>query len=122
MKFHLGVHYYKFKIFCFFFKTEAFFPLVVFTNDILSLSSGQFFSSSVPLKGEIFNFFFHDSSVFIEKKTNIGFYNVRGIMGFQLSFSNFFFFFCNFFFLYLKVMHKGHKHSFALIMLPKRKL
>lgn len=98
MKFHLGIHYYKFKIFCFFFKSECFFPLVVFISDILSLSNDQFFFSGMPLTGKFFIFFFNDPSVFIEKKTNIGFYNIRGAMGFQIFFSNFSFFFVIFFY------------------------
>ena len=55
LKFHLGIHYYTFVVYCFFFKQECYFPIAVFLNDILMLSSDQFFFSGLTVRGNIFS-------------------------------------------------------------------
>ena len=55
-RFHLGVHYYSFNVFCYFFKHyDCFFPLAIFVNDILSKSTSQYFFSGLSLSGKIFS-------------------------------------------------------------------
>lgn len=122
MKFHLGVNYYKFKVFSFFYRLESFFALSVFVNDILSLSSDNYFYSIMPVNSNFFIFFFNDLNVFVEKKTNIGFYNVKDPLGFKIFFSSPFFFSCNLFLQCLKIINKNFNYSFSLIMSNKKNL
>lgn len=55
LKFHLGINYYTFIVYFFFFKQACFFPLAVFLNDFLTVSSDQFFFSSLSLCGKFFS-------------------------------------------------------------------
>jgi hypothetical protein len=61
-------------------------------NDFLAVSTEQFFFSGLCVNGRIFSFWFADMNIFIEKKTNIGFYNLKDPLGvkFFLHTENFF--------------------------------
>lgn len=111
-KFHLGVTYFSFIVNCFFFKEHSFFPLGVFINDFLFFSSDQYFFSSLFYSGKFFSFWFTDMNIFIEKKTNVGFHNLKDPLGFSLFFSNYFFFYS--FLLVNMFKIKIKKHNFGL--------
>jgi hypothetical protein len=54
-RFHLGVNYFSFNVYCFFKKENCFFPLSIYINDIISKSSFQFFFSGMSFNGFFFN-------------------------------------------------------------------
>lgn len=100
--FHLGVTYYYFSVFSFFFDCYSYFILGFFVNDLLVFSNTLHLTSSVPsLSTGIFSFKFFDLNLFLEKKTNVGLYNLRNSLNLRFKFScndlNSCFFFFDFF-------------------------
>jgi hypothetical protein len=83
--FHLNITYFSYTVFCFFFSQDVFFPLSFFINDILIYSYRDFYVfKSFCWKGCFFYFRFFDMNVFLEKKTNLGFYNLKDFLRFKL--------------------------------------
>lgn len=86
--FHLNVTFYSYKVYSFFFSQDIFFPLSFFVNDVLTCSfSDFFFFKSFSWKGFFFYFRFSDMNIFLEKKTNQGFYNLKDFIRFKLVFT-----------------------------------
>ena len=86
--FHLGVTYYYFKVFCFFFKNSKFYTLAFFSNDLLPLSSSFHVKQSIiDLHKGLFIFKFFDLNLFLEKKTNVGLYNLNHNLNLKFKFS-----------------------------------
>ena len=86
--FHLGVNFFSFSVQCFFYKSFSFFPLHFFLNDVLAVTDKQFFKFNFYLGSiSFFLFSFYDMSIFIEKKTNIGFYNLKDPIYYKLFFT-----------------------------------
>jgi hypothetical protein len=103
-RFHLGVTYFYFSIFSFFFNGFSFFGLCFFINDLLGKSSSNFSSHSIISLGlNFFVFRFFDMNLFLEKKTNMGLFNLNHGMNLKLAFSCNDFFSCFFFLDFFKI-------------------
>lgn len=86
-KFHLGVTYFYFSIFSNIFSNYKFFLLSVFVNDLLSFSNKSFLQNSLPsLHSNVFYFKFLDLNIFLEKKTNVGLYNLKNSLNYKFTF------------------------------------
>jgi hypothetical protein len=54
-RFHLGITYHYFTVFCFFNKNQCFFPLAVFVNDIIYKTTDQFIFPRLTFSGSFFS-------------------------------------------------------------------
>jgi len=82
----LGRTYHSFTIQSFFFKRQCFFPIFFLINDVLAVTSKFnyhfFFKNS-----NVFMVQFFDMNLFLEKKTNIGLFNLSSFLNYKLFFS-----------------------------------
>lgn len=91
-RFVLGKTFFSFNIVSFFFHRLSFFPVYFLANDVLPVvnknSYGYFFD------GVYFTMSFFDTNVFLEKKNNLGLFNLKNPLVAQFIFSskNFYFY------------------------------
>lgn len=86
--FHLNITFFSYKVFSFFFSHDIFYALSFFINDVLINSYNEFYSfKTFSWKGFFFYFRFSDMNIFLEKKTNQGFYNLKDFLRFKLFFT-----------------------------------
>lgn len=84
--FSLGYTYHSFTIQSFFSGRFAFFPLFFIINDVLSITSSHNYHYFFYSPGVFFLQFF-DMNLFLEKKTNVGLFNLRGFVNYKMFFS-----------------------------------
>ena len=86
--FHLNIHYYSYKAFFLFLSQDVFFPLSMYINDILMRSYSDFYSFKFySWNGKYFYCRFTDMNIFLDRKSNIGFYNLKDPLRLRLFFS-----------------------------------
>jgi hypothetical protein len=73
--FRLNVWYYSFLVLLYFKGKEAYYPIYFFFNDVYPHISKNFLEVELYLSSIIFKIL--DMTLFLEKKTNIGFFNLK---------------------------------------------
>lgn len=102
--FHLGITYFYFNVFCFFYKNICFYILSFFSNELLAHSSNFHIRKSIPnLANGLFIFKFFDLNLFLEKKTNVGLYNLNHNLNLKFVFTCSDIYSCSFFFDFFKI-------------------
>lgn len=84
-RFSLGRTFYSFNIVCFFSRRLAYFPVFFLVNDMLYCTNRS--NYSFYLEGVSYNLSFYDMNLFLEKKNNLGLFNLRNFLGARLFFS-----------------------------------
>lgn len=84
--FSLGRTYHSFTIQSFFFKRYSFFPILFLVNDVLALTSRFNYHFFFKDPG-VFLLQFFDMNLFLEKKTNVGLFNLSGVLHYKFFFS-----------------------------------
>jgi hypothetical protein len=86
--YNLGIWYYSFKVFIFINKNEVYPILLYFFNDFLNLIEKNFFNFGILNKNfNIFYLVLKDLTIFNEKKTNLGLFNLEDFFNIYLYFS-----------------------------------
>lgn len=70
-------------------KKDVFFSLLFFSNDVLPFLDLGYLSSNYfkqNLNIHVFTFLIKDMNIFVEKKTNIGLFNLKDALHFQIKF------------------------------------
>lgn len=83
--FNLGRYFYSFTVQTCFNVREVYFPIFFFVNDLLMFTSKSNFKvlHQFTLNKNIFIIPFFDMNLFLEKKTNLGLYNLKNYINFK---------------------------------------
>jgi hypothetical protein len=85
-KFSLNVSYYSFVLKHDFYGKNLYFPLFFFVNDIFSCIN-KLSLESYKLKNSLI-YMIKDMNFFLEKKSSLGFYNLKHLLGFEIISNN----------------------------------
>jgi len=103
--FNLGTYFFSFQIFTFFNGRSCFFPIFFFVNDLKCFSDyNTYFVYPVFNNFNYFYINFYNLNIFLEKKTNIGLYNLKHKMHFKFCLKSYDFFSSFLFFDLLKLL------------------
>lgn len=84
--FSLGRTFYSFNVQSFFLGRLCFFPISFIVNDVLSLINKN--NYSYHFYNSAFCMSFYDMNLFLEKKNNLGLFNLRNFLNYKIFFSN----------------------------------